>query len=344
MYRFITAATILGIALMTLPAATANTTVKATSEVLVIAHRGASGYLPEHTLAAKALAYGMGADYLEQDVVMTQDGELVVLHDHYLDRVSNVQELFTARKRSDGRYYVIDFTLAEIRSLDISERYNIKDGVKVAVFPQRFPLAKSHFKVHTLAEEIELIQGLNQSTGGDVGIYTEVKSAGFHLAEGRDISSAVLKELKRYGYSSKTDKVYYQSFEVEELQRVHNTVMPELSMSIKLVQLLGTEKEYQPVISAAGLAQLATYADGIGPSIDMIATGTAKDLHISTLVEDAHRVGLAVHPYTFRQESFAMPSYVDSYEGLLDIFINRVGVDGLFTDFTDRTVDFIRRR
>lgn len=341
MYRSITTAIILGIALMTPVSATAANTA---GDVLVIAHRGASGYLPEHTLAAKALSYGMGADYLEQDVVMTADGELVVLHDHFLDRVSNVQEKFTERKRDDGRYYVIDFTLAEIRSLDVSERYYIKDGIKVPVFPQRFPLAKSHFKVHTLAEEIEMIQGLNQSTGKDVGIYTEVKSAGFHLGEGSDISRAVLETLKYYGYSNKDDKVYYQSFEVDDLKRVHDVLMPALSIDLKLVQLLGNEEHYKPVVSAAGLGLLAAYVDGIGPSLDMIVSGTAEDLRISSLVDDAHRVGLVVHPYTFRQEAFAMPGFVDSYEDLLDLFVNKVGVDGLFTDFTDRTVDYLRHR
>ncbi len=88
---------------------------------LVIAHRGASGYLPEHTLEAKALAYGMKPDYIEQDVVMTKDDQLVVLHDHYLDRVTDVAERFPGRARADGRYYAIDFTLAEIKSLRVTE-------------------------------------------------------------------------------------------------------------------------------------------------------------------------------------------------------------------------------
>ena len=140
-------------------------------EKIVIAHRGASGYVPEHTIAAKAMAYAMGADYIEQDVVMTKDNQLVVLHDHYLDHVTDVQEKFFTRKREDGRYYVIDFTLDEIRTLNVSERYDMIDGVKVAVFANRFPLNKSIFKVHTLSEEIELIQGLNKSTGKNIGIY-----------------------------------------------------------------------------------------------------------------------------------------------------------------------------
>ena len=96
------------------------------TDKIVIAHRGASGYLPEHTLPAKALAYGMKPDYIEQDVVMTKDDKLVVLHDHYLDRVTNVATLFPDRARKDGRYYAIDFTLAEIKQLSVTEGFNIR--------------------------------------------------------------------------------------------------------------------------------------------------------------------------------------------------------------------------
>lgn len=95
------------------------------AEPLVIAHRGASGYLPEHTLEAKTLAYAMKPDYIEQDVVMTKDDQLVVLHDHYLDRVTDVAERFPNRARADGRYYAIDFTLAEIKTLRVTEGFDI---------------------------------------------------------------------------------------------------------------------------------------------------------------------------------------------------------------------------
>ncbi len=101
------------------------------ADKVVIAHRGASGYLPEHTLPAKAMAYAQGADYLEQDLVMTKDNELVVLHDHYLDRVTDVAERFPDRARKDGRYYAIDFTLAEIKSLKFTEGFEIENGKKV---------------------------------------------------------------------------------------------------------------------------------------------------------------------------------------------------------------------
>ena len=317
------------------------------AEKVVIAHRGASGYVPEHTIAAKAMAYAMGADYIEQDVVMTKDNRLVVLHDHYLDRVSNVQDIYPTRKREDGRYYVIDFTLDEIRRIDVSERYRFNDeGDKVAVFPGRFPINKSRFKIHTLEEEIELIQGLNKSTGKDVGIYPEAKSPGFHLGEGKDLSRAMLKTLKQYGYTDKGHKVYFQTFEIEELIRVHRDLLGELQMDVKLVQLMGNDDDYEGIISKDGLKKLSKYADGIGPSLGMIIANNSEDgeYEISDLVSNAHAAGLEVHPYTFRAESFATPKYAKSYEDLLEIFLYDVGVDGVFTDFTDRTVDYIKNR
>ena len=315
-------------------------------DTLVIAHRGASGYIPEHTIAAKAMAHAMGVDYIEQDVVMTKDDELVVLHDHYLDRVTNVQEVFPERKRDDGRYYVIDFTLAEIKSLDVSERYRInEDGEKVAVFPDRFPLNKSTFKVHTLAEEIELIQGLNKSTDRDIGIYPEAKSPAFHLSEGKDLSRAMLETFKAYGYVDKESKVYYQTFEFEELKRVHDDLLPELEMDIKLVQLMGGEEYYDQMITEAGINMLSNYADGIGPSMMMITASEDRGVtyEVTDLVKFAHAAGMEVHPYTFRFEDFATPKFAGSHEGLLDIFINQIGVDGVFSDFPDLALKFLGR-
>ncbi len=130
------------------------------SDKLVIAHRGASGYLPEHTLESKALAFGQQADYLEQDLAMTKDNRLIVIHDHFLDGLTDVAKKFPDRKRADGRYYVIDFTLDEIKSLEMTENFEVKDGKQAQVYPNRFPMWQSHFTIHTLEEELEFIQGL----------------------------------------------------------------------------------------------------------------------------------------------------------------------------------------
>jgi len=282
---------------------------------VVIAHRGASGYLPEHTIAAKAMAYAQGADYIEQDLVMTRDDELVVLHDRYLDTVSNVAELYPDRHRDDGRYYVIDFTLDEIRQLSVVERFEMKEGVATPVFKSRFPLGKSSFRVHTLAEEIELIQGLNISTGKSVGLYPEIKSPAFHREEGKDIAVAALRVLKQYGYDEKTDKVFFQCFDSAELQRIHDELMPQMDMALPLVQLMGTEREYRWMLDKKGMQRLAAYVDGIGPSAYLLIApdSTAADIKVTGLVELAHAAGLQVHPYTFRRERNQMPPFAGSH-------------------------------
>jgi glycerophosphoryl diester phosphodiesterase len=165
--------------------------------VLIIAHRGSSGYLPEHTLEAKAYAHAQGADFIEQDLVATRDDELVVVHDIHIDRVTNVAEVFPGRARDDGRFYVRDFDLQEIRQLTARERR--QDDGRSAVFPHRFPLDRGSFKVPTLQEEVELIQGLDTATGRNTGIYTEIKKPAWHRANGIDLSRRVLDELARLG-------------------------------------------------------------------------------------------------------------------------------------------------
>ena len=137
---------------------------------VVIAHRGASGHLPEHTLPAKALAYAMGADYLEQDIVATRDDQLVVLHDIHLDRVTDVARVFPGRARGDGRYYARDFDLEEILALKVHER---TDARGQRVFAGRFPSAGEDFRVHTLSRELELVADLCDNGAHPVGIYPE---------------------------------------------------------------------------------------------------------------------------------------------------------------------------
>jgi glycerophosphoryl diester phosphodiesterase len=173
-------------------------------EFIVIAHRGASGYLPEHTLEGAALAHAMGVDYIEQDVVLTRDDALIVLHDLYLDAVTDVTERFPGRRRDDGRHYVIDFSLAEIRSLRVHERTG-PDGAPA--FPGRVTDDQRSFRVPTLDEEIQLIQGLNRTTGRDVGLYVEPKAPAWHRAEGKDLVLAVLHLLARHGLTGASDMV-----------------------------------------------------------------------------------------------------------------------------------------
>ena len=326
-------------------------------EKIVIAHRGASGYLPEHSMETKAVSYVMGADYIEQDLVLTKDNRLVVLHDIFLDRVTNVADIFPDRKRSDGRYYVIDFTLAEIKQLDMTERYKIKNGKRVAVYPNRFPLGKSSFKVHTFEEEIELIQGMNKSFGKNVGLYPEIKSPAFHHAEGKDIALISLKILKKYGYDTRNSKIYFQCFEAKELKRIKNELFNQLSMNIPLVLLLpGSNKkkyavlhngekfllnDYNWDLENINYTEISEYADGIGPSYNSLVARDSQleQIKITPMVSEAHKAGLVVHPYTFRSDK--LPQYAASFDQLLFIFYFIVDIDGIFTDFPDKAVDFL---
>jgi glycerophosphoryl diester phosphodiesterase len=312
-------------------------------EFVIIAHRGASGYLPEHTLEAKAMAYAMGVDYIEQDIALTSDDIPVVIHDHYLDTVTNVAEVFPDRKREDGRYYVIDFTLEEIKQLDAFERVDLESGE--AVFPGRFPPnSAARFEIPTLAEELALIQGLNKSTGRDVGIYPELKAPWFHTQEGKDIGKIVLAVLEEYGYTDKGSKCYVQCFDPAYTRYLRE----ELGTNLKLVQLIADTSwnetpnvDYEELLTPEGLDEIAEYADGVGPWMNQIVgdEGEGEEPTHTDLVELIHERGLEVHPYTFRADS--LPSYVESFDELLELFLLDIGVDGIFTDFPDMAVAFV---
>ena len=341
---------------LVLMGSTFSTTANADDKV-VIAHRGASGYLPEHTLPAKAMAFAQGADYLEQDLVMTKDDQLVVLHDHYLDRVTDVAERFPDRARKDGRYYAIDFTLAEIKSLKFSEGFTVENGKKVQTFPGRFPMGKSDFRVHTFEEEIEFIQGLNHSTGKNIGLYPEIKAPWFHHQEGKDIATRVLEVLKKYGYTSKTDKIYLQCFDANELKRIRNELEPKMGMNLKLVQLIAYTKwneteEQQPdgkwvnysydwMLEPGAMEKIAQYADGIGPDYHMLIADSSTNGHIiiNGMVKEAHEHQLEVHPFTVRADQ--LPPYAKDVNELYDALYHQADVDGLFTDFPDKAVSYL---
>ena len=301
----------------------------AASGKIVIAHRGASGYLPEHTLEAYAMAYAMGADYIEPDLVLTKDGTFVIVHDITLESTTDVEQVFPDRHRNDGRWYAADFTLAEIKQLRVHERTR-KDGTPY--FPQRFPLNRSQFEVPTFAEMIELIQGLNISTGRNVGIYPEIKRPGWHAEQGLPMEKALLDILSQYGYAGPDAKVYVQSFEAGALKKLRF----ELGTGLPLVQLIGSRGEpYNAMVTEKGLDEIATYAQGIGPSKVRIEANP-------DLVQWAHARGLVVHPYTFRADALPKSGQYQTLEEELRQFYLVYDVDGLFTDFPDRAVQFLR--
>jgi glycerophosphoryl diester phosphodiesterase len=309
---------------------------------VVIAHRGASGYLPEHTLPAKALAYAMGADYLEQDVVATRDDALVVLHDIHVDRVSNVATRYPDRHRADGRYYVRDFDLAELKRLNVHERTGPEGS---PVYPSRYEDSGEVFRIQTFAEELEFIRSLEAANGRRVGIYPEIKRPEWHRDEGVDITPEFLKTLADYGYQTHSDPVYVQCFDAAELRRIRHT----LGCRMKLIQLIAEDSwresttRYAVLRTQKGLDRLARTVDGIGPWLRRAYRLRKRDGRISAsgLVERAHKAGLAVHPYTFRVDE--LPDGFTSYDALLAFFVDELAIDGLFTDFPDRVLQFMRR-
>jgi len=277
---------------------------------VVIAHRGASGYLPEHTVAAYALAFGMGADYIEPDLVMTRDGRFLCLHDIYLEPTTNVEDIFPDRARDDGRWYAADFTLEEIRRLDANER-----------LASRFPQGGSRFAVPAFTEMIELVQGLNERTGRAVGIYPELKAPGWHRDQGLPMEEAFLAVLERYGYRTADSAVFVQSFEAQSLERLR-----ALGSNLRQVFLMAEVEQYAQYLTAEGVAGIARFADAIGPAKTLLERQPE-------LVGWARDAGLAVHPWTFRADQ--VPDRYASHEQELRRFLFELDVDGVFTDFPD---------
>ncbi|WP_158838966.1 glycerophosphodiester phosphodiesterase [Polaribacter sp. L3A8] len=297
---------------------------------IVIAHRGASGYLPEHTIEAKAMAHAMNPDFIEQDLVLSKDDVPIVIHDIYLDDVTDVATRFPDKKRKDNRYYVIDFTFNELKTLKVSERFNPETGKQVYV--NRFPKGQGNFKLHSFKEEIEFIQGLNKSTGKNIGIYPEIKDPAFHQKEGKNLTAIVLKILSDYGYTTKADNCILQCFDAKELERIRK----ELKSSLFLVQLIEFPEE------AKQLAHFATYADGIGPWYKQILDKkVAGKWQFTSLVADAHKLGLKVHPYTFRAD--ALDEFI-SFDEMMKTLLIDANIDGAFTDFPDKVSTFLKNK
>ncbi|MDF1516458.1 MAG: glycerophosphodiester phosphodiesterase, partial [Lutibacter sp.] len=271
----------------------------------------------------------MGADYLEQDIVLSKDNVPIVIHDIHLETVTDVAQKFPKKKRNDGRFYVIDFTFDELKQLNVSERFD--PATNKAIFPNRFPVFTSTFKLHSLQEEIEYIQGLNKSTGKNMGIYPEIKEPAFHRKEGKDISKIVLEVLNDYGYKTKNDNCILQCFDAKELKRIRNEFKSELFL-VQLMEFKFDEK----------LEEIATYADGIGPWIPQIIKGKENGKwQITSLVTNAHKLNLKVHAYTFRADQLGN---FDSFEDLLQVALYEANVDGIFTDFPDKAVAFVDKK
>lgn len=263
----------------------------------VIAHRGASGYLPEHTIASYALAYGQGSHWIEPDVVLTRDGVPVAHHDITLERTTDVADRFPHRKRSDGRFYVGDFTVAEIKQLAVLES---REG--------RYPSAFQSHRIPTLEEVLELVTGLNASTGCRVGIYVELK----YPQQQPRLTDEVMALLSRYPIPK-----LIQSFDRPTLE--------SLVSSVTKVQLVPAD----PVLTAGELDRIAQYANGVGVPTVMVYENP-------DVVGWAQARGMAVHAYTLRADrlSEGFETFEDEAATLAGL-----GIDGVFTDHPDRAVE-----
>ncbi|MGI8530004.1 MAG: glycerophosphodiester phosphodiesterase [Geodermatophilaceae bacterium] len=320
-----------------------------TSEPLVIAHRGASGYRPEHTLAAYDLAIRMGADYIEPDLVSTKDGVLVARHENEISTTTDVADrpVFANRRTTkivDGvsftGWFTEDFTLAELKQLRAKER-----------LPDIRPnntIYDGRFRIPTLQEIIDLAVRYR------VGIYPETKHPTYFDSIGLSLEEPLVATLRANGLNRPDSEVFIQSFETTNLRQLNRVI------DVPLVQLIGgtgapydlvaagSALTYDDLATPAGLRRIAGYADGIGPDKNRIVPRDAAGflLEPTALVDNAHRAGLLVHPYTFRAENTFLPAdfrigtdparYGD-IAAEYELFFS-LGVDGVFADQPDIAV------
>ena len=304
------------------------------SPPIVIAHRGASGERPEHTIAAYELAIRQGADVIEPDLVPTKDGALVARHENEISETTDVADHpeFAARKATrtiDGKeltgWFTEDFTLAELKTLRAKERLPLMrpgnrgyDGQEtIPTFEEVIALAKKH----------------------RVAIYPETKHPSYFASIGKGTDAPLVAALQKAGWDSAEAPVFIQSFEVKNLQRLKRMT------EVRLIQLVdgagapadGTTPSYAAMVTPAGLKVVAGYAWGLGPNKAMLWDGAVP----RTIVAAAHAAGLRVHPWTYRAENYFLPSaYRDGINprghGDLAAEISaalRLGIDGFFTDF-----------
>lgn len=303
---------------------------------LVIAHRGASGYLPEHTLEAVAMAHAQGADFVEQDVVLTKDGIPVVLHDLTLDAVTDVAGRFPGRARADGRHYAIDFSLADLRLLRVHERVDPKTGRQK--YPGRFPADAGGFRIATLAEHLELLAGLERSTGRRVGVYTEIKQPAWHRDQGQDVTAATLEVLRAHGHDGTGAACRLQTFDRDEVRRLRHDLRWRGGLTLLVGEAPRDAGGRDPLLEPGALAAIAADADGLGPHLARVV---GPDGTPTGLAAAARAAGLVVHAYTLRRDD--LPPFADATEAALEVLVD-AGIDGVFTDFPDAAVAWRRDR
>ena len=338
---------------------------------LVVAHRGASGYLPDHTLEGYAKAIELGADYIEPDLVSTKDGVLIARHEPNLKDTTDVARHpeFAERKRTlkvDGAeeegWFASDFTLAEIKTLR-------------AVQPRadRSKAFDGQFSIPTFDEVLALRAQKSRETGREIGVYPETKHPTWHQQQGLALEKPLVAALTKYRLNRKAAPVFIQSFEAANLKTLRkltpnklvylldaNDVRPDGSIDTTRPYdhvVAGDARTYADMLTPAGLKDVRTFADGIGPWKPYLIgwqamtdkSGKAVDvngdkvidqrdmtlLEPTSVIRDAHKLGLLVHPYTFRNEAKHLAAnFTDNPAEEYRLFF-AAGVDGVFTDFTD---------
>lgn len=294
-----------------------------TDRPLVIAHRGASAYLPEHTLSAYTLAIAQGADYIEPDVVLTRDGVPICAHDLHMARVTDVAQQFPGRRRTDGRWYWIDFDLYEIKRLrrtgptPAAMQKRATELAGAAGSTTEGVLELRGHTVATLEEVMDLAQHMSSVTGRTIGIIPEPKDPAFHAENGRPIEQTLVGALKGRGYRSPADAAVIQCFDLDALELMASEAggrefLPRL---VWLVSETPTPEE---------LDRASIICHGLGPNRSLLETdgGQARRLLV-----DAKERGLALYPWTFKDD-----------EARTKRFFSRHKVDGLFTDNPDVAV------
>ena len=343
---------------------------------LVIGHRGASGYRPDHTLESYKLAIDMGADFIEPDLVATKDGVLVARHEPNITGTTDVatRPEFASRKTTknvDGvneeGWFVSDFTLAELKTLRAVQPLSDRD--------QSY---NGKFQIPTFEEVLDLAKAEGTKAGRTVGVYPETKHPTYHANLGLPLEDRLLAVLAKYGYTTKASPVIVQSFEVSNLKYLRtktqvrlvqlvdaNDVNADGSMDLTApydkpydFAVAGDSRTFASLLTPAGLKEIKTYADGIGPwkpylipskQVDANKDGKPDDLNgdgkiderdrvmmpATSVVKDAHAAGLFVHAYTFRNEAKRLASdFKGDPKAEYKLFFN-LGVDGVFSDFTD---------
>lgn len=348
---------------------------------LVIAHRGASGYLPEHTLEAYQRAIDLGADAIEPDLISTKDGVLIASHYPNLAINTDIASRpeFASRKREnwpiDGEkqsgWFAHDFTLAELKTLGV-----------VTLDPERPQQYNGKFKIVTLQEVIDLAKAESKRLGRSIAVYPETKNPTYHRSLGLPLEDKLISAIHSAGWNSKTAPIFVQSFEPSSLKE-----MRAKGLKVRMVQLIGAydydfktgnlsyvppyhrpydweksgdQRLFKDMVTPAGLAEIKSYADGVGPWKPYIVpvkgqlddAGNLKDIngdgktdlrdastqYPTSLINDAHKLGLFVHAFTFRNENrFLAHTYLgDPHAEYLQFF--RLGVDGVFSEFPDTAI------